>query len=133
MLVTPGDPFKPSEEEPRWRVTDNRRVAAVVEIRTYKLLPGTGSEFHRTVVDEVMPLLERWGTKVVTFGPSLDDADLYFLLRGYESVDHLRASQDEFYGSDEWRGGPREAIVSRIESSISVVIPSGELEPARRR
>ncbi|MGH3085162.1 MAG: NIPSNAP family protein, partial [Gaiellaceae bacterium] len=105
--------------------------ARVVEIRTYKLLQGTGGEFHRTVVDEVMPLLERWGTKVVTFGPSLDDADLYFLLRGYDSVDDLRASQDEFYGSDDWRSGPREAIVSRIESSISVVIPAGELEPAR--
>jgi NIPSNAP len=114
-------------------VTDNRRVAGVVEIRTYKLLPGTGGEFHRTVVDEVMPLLERWGTKVVAFGPSLDGADLYFLLRGYESVEDLQASQDEFYGSDEWRSGPREAIVSRIESSISVVIPAGELEPARWR
>lgn len=108
-------------------------MAGVVEIRTYKLLPGTGGEFHRTVVDEVMPLLERWGTKVVAFGPSLDGADLYFLLRGYESVEDLQASQDEFYGSDEWRSGPREAIVSRIESSISVVIPAGELEPARWR
>ena len=113
------------------RVTDNRRVAGVVEIRTYKLLPGMGGEFHRTVVEEVMPLLERWGTKVVAFGPSLDDADLYFLLRGYESVDALQASQDEFYGSDEWRSGPREAVVSRIESSISVVIPAGQLESAR--
>jgi hypothetical protein len=37
------------------------------------------------------------------------------------------------FGSDEWRSGPREAIVSRIESSISVVIPAGELEPARWR
>jgi hypothetical protein len=106
-------------------------VAGVVEIRTYKLLPGTGGEFHRTVVEEVMPLLEQWGTKVVAFGPSLDDADLYFLLRRYESVEDLKASQDGLYGSDAWRSGPREAIVSRIESSISVVIPAGELEPAR--
>ena len=105
-------------------------MAGVVELRTDKLLPGTGGEFHRVVVDEVMPLLERWGTKVVAFGPSLGDADLYFLLRGYESVEDLQASQDEFYGSDEWRRGPREAIVSRIESSISFVIPAGELQAA---
>ena len=107
-------------------------MAGVVEIRTYKLLPGTGHEFHRTVVDEVMPLLERRGTKVVAFGPSLDDADLYFLLRAYENVDDLQASQDEFYGSDEWRSGPREAIVSRIESSISVVTQVDELEAGWR-
>ena len=107
-------------------------MAGVLEIRTYKLLPGAGGEFHRTVVEEVMPLLERWGTNVVAFGPSLDGADLYFLLRRYESVADLQASQDEFYGSDEWRSGPREAIVSRIESSISVVIPAGDLELAGR-
>jgi hypothetical protein len=87
-------------------------VAGVVEIRTYKLLPGTGGEFHRAVVDEVMPLLDRCGTKVVAFGPSLDDADLY--------------------PSSACTRAPREAIGSRIESSISVVIPAGELEPARR-
>ncbi len=103
-------------------------MAGVVEIRTYKLLPGTGDTFHRTVVDEVMPLLERWGTKVVAFGPSLAHADLYFLLRAYENVDDLQASQEKFYGSDDWRSGPREAIVSRIESSISVVTPLDELE-----
>ena len=108
-------------------------MTGVVEVRTYKLLPGTGGEFHRTVIDEVMPLLERWGTKVVGFGPSLDDADLYFLLRVYESVEDLQVSQDEFYGSDEWRNGPREAIVSRIESSISVVVPAGDLDASRSR
>src|SRR5215203_363564 len=110
------------------RVTDNHRMAGVVEVRTYKLVPGTGGEFHRTVVQEVMPLLEGSGAKVVAYGPSLDDADVYFLLRAYVSVEDLQASQDEFYGSDEWRSGPREAIVSRIDSSISVVIPADQLE-----
>ena len=106
-------------------------VAGVVEIGTYNLRPGTGAEFHRVVVEEVMPLLDRWGTRVLAFGPSLD-ADLYYLVRGYESIEDLQKSQEEFYGSDEWRSGPREAIVSRIENSISVVIPSGDLHTAER-
>ena len=108
-------------------------MEGVIEIRTYELKPGTGAEFHRTVVDESLPMLERWGVEVVAFGPSLDDDDSYFLIRAYASLAELQRSQDEFYGSDEWRSGPREAIVSRIESSISVVIPAGELEPARSR
>ena len=72
-----------------------------------------------------MPMLERWGVQVVAYGPSLDDEDLYYLVRAYASLDELRESQDAFYGSDEWRHGPREEIVSMIESDISVVVPVG--------
>jgi hypothetical protein len=98
-----------------------------VEIRSYRLEPGSGAAFHRLVVDESMPLLERWSVDVIAFGPSLDEDDLYVLIRGYPSVAELRRSQDAFYGSDEWRDGPREAIVSLIESVISVVIPADSL------
>ena len=55
---------------------------------------------------------------------SLDDDDAYFLMRAYRSVDERQQSQDAFYGSDEWRNGPREAIVSKIETLISVVVPA---------
>ncbi|MGH3128990.1 MAG: NIPSNAP family protein [Gaiellaceae bacterium] len=98
-----------------------------MEIRSYRLKAGSGAAFHRLVVGESMPMLERWGVDVIAFGPSLDDDDLYVLIRGYASVAELRRSQDAFYGSDEWRDGPREAIVSLIESDISVVIPAASL------
>ncbi len=72
-------------------------------------------------------MLERWGVDVVAYGPSLDDADLYYLVRAYASIADLQESQDAFYCSEEWREGPREAIVSLIESDISVVVPAGTL------
>ncbi len=97
----------------------------VLEFRTYRLKAGTGARFHRAVVEESMPMLERWGVEVVAYGPSLDDEDLYYLVRAYASLDELRESQDAFYGSDEWRQGPREEIVSMIEGDISVVVPVG--------
>ena len=56
---------------------------------------------------------------------------LYVLIRGYASVAELQQSQDAFYGSAEWRDGPREAIVSLIESDISVVIPADSLSGGR--
>jgi hypothetical protein len=52
------------------------------------------------VLEEAIPMLERSGVNVIAVGPSLDDDDLYFLIRGYESVDELQRSQDAFYGSD---------------------------------
>jgi hypothetical protein len=100
-------------------------MSAVVEIRTYKLRPGTGAAFHRIVVEESVPMLERWG--VVAFGPSLDDDDSYCLIRSYASLEERQRSQDAFYGSDEWRHGLREEIVSRIERDSSVVLPANSL------
>jgi hypothetical protein len=105
-------------------------VTAIIEIRTYKLKPGSGAAFHRTVVEESLPMLERWGVEVIAFGPSLDDDDLYYLVRAYPSLEERQRSQDALYGSDEWRHGPREAIVSRIESDISVVLPAGVVHDA---
>lgn len=102
-------------------------MSAVIEIRTYKLHAGSGTVFHRLVVEESLPMLQRWGVQVVAFGPSLDDEDAYYLIRAYPSLEERQSSQDAFYGSDEWRDGPREAIVSLIESSISVVLPSEAL------
>ena len=99
-------------------------MTGIVEIRTYTLKAGSGVEFHRAFVEESLPMLQRWGVDVVAYGPSLDDGDLYYLIRAYPSLEELQRSQDAFYGSDEWRDGPREAIVSRIESSISVVLPA---------
>ncbi len=99
----------------------------MVEIRTYELHAGAGAEFHRLVVAESLPMLERWGVEVVASGPSLDDEDSYVLIRSYSSLDELQRSQDAFYGSDEWRNGPREAIVTLIESHHSVVLPAEAL------
>jgi hypothetical protein len=104
----------------------------VIEIRSYRLKPGSGQEFHRLVVEESVPMLERWGVDVVAFGPSLDGDELYFLIRRYASVEELRRSQAAFYGSAEWREGPREAIVSLIESDLSVVLPADSLSAASR-
>ena len=94
----------------------------IVEIRTYKLRPGTRGEFHRLVDEESIPLVRSWGHDVVANGPSLDDPDGYFLIRAYDSLEDLRSMQDAFYSSDAWRHGPREVIVSLIESDANAVM-----------
>ncbi len=93
-----------------------------VEIRSYHLKSGSREEFHRLVCEESLPLLQRWGVDVVTFGPSPHDSDSYYLIRAYQDLEDRQKSQDAFYGSADWRQGPREAIVSLIENDISIVI-----------
>jgi len=72
-------------------------------------------------------MMQRWGVDVVAFGRSLDDDDSYYLIRSYASLAERQRNQDAFYGSDEWRHGPREAIVSKIESQSSVVLPASSV------
>jgi hypothetical protein len=96
-----------------------------VEIRTYRLKPGSGEAFHRLVTEQSVPLLRRFGIDVVRFGPSerSDDGYVdYVLVRAFESYEAREEHEAQFYGSSEWRNGPREEIVSRIETDHTVVL-----------
>lgn len=94
----------------------------ILEIRAYNLKPGTRAAFHDLFISQGLPMLQRWGVDVVAYGPSLGEADSYYLMRAYASVEQRQRSQDAFYGSDEWRSGPRESIIALIESSTNAVI-----------
>ena len=94
----------------------------IVEIRSYNLNPGTRAEFHRLFLEEAMPLLQRWDVDVVGYGPSLHDENSYYLIRRFDSIVHREESENAFYGSDEWRKGPREAIIALIENYTEAVL-----------
>ncbi len=57
-------------------------VKRLVEIRSYRLKPGTAGEFDRLVREVSVPMLRRGGIDVVACGPSLRDEDAYYLMRG---------------------------------------------------
>lgn len=95
----------------------------VVEVRSYRLKPGSGERFDRLMSDIAVPMLRKWHTDVVRHGASAHDDVSYHLIRAYASVEDRQRRQDEFYGSAEWREGPRQAILDLIEEYTSVVIP----------
>jgi NIPSNAP len=94
----------------------------IVEIRSYELRPGTATEFDRLVTSVSVPMLRRHGIDVVAFGPSLQDLDARYLMRSYASLEELERSEAAFYGSEEWRLGPREDILACIDRYVSIVI-----------
>lgn len=98
------------------------KTQRVIEIRLYKLKPGSGAAFHALVAKRSVPLLKAAHMDVVTFGLSLHDPDAYYLIRSYDSMEHLQQSQDSFYASAAWRQGPREEIIALIESDANTVI-----------
>ena len=93
-----------------------------VEFRSYNLKPGTRDEFQRLFLEAAMPLLQRWQVDVVAYGPSLHDENSYYLIRRFDSLAHREQSEASFYGSDEWRKGPREAIIACIENYTEFVL-----------
>jgi hypothetical protein len=97
----------------------------ILEIRTYRLKPGTGEEFVRVMWDESMPLQEAAGIEVVDTGLSLVAEDGHteaYLIRAFDDLSTYKQLEDDFYASSAWRDGPREAIVSKIESYHTITI-----------
>jgi hypothetical protein len=74
----------------------------------------------------IWPVLAHSSPPESVFGPSPHDDASYYLIRAFGSVQDRQREEDAFYGSDERRQGPREAIVGRIESMTSVVIETDE-------
>ena len=106
----------------------------VLEIRSYRLKPGSQTTFHNLVVEHSLPLLQRWNVDVVAFGPSVGDSLGYYLARAYGSVDAMECEQEAFYGSSEWINGPRQRIVELIDDCVSVVLAmsDGAVDAQRR-
>jgi hypothetical protein len=94
----------------------------VLDIRTYRLVRGGGEEFDRIVREGALPMLHRFGIDVAGYGPSIDDGDLYCLMRVFPSVAQREEQLDSFYGSDEWRQNHRDAVLALIETYHTVVI-----------
>lgn len=94
----------------------------LIEIRTYRLKPGTLPAFHEAVHTQAVPMLRSKGMDVVTYGRCDHEEETYHLVRAYESREALQAEQAAFYGSAEWREGPRSALVDRIETYLNTLL-----------
>jgi hypothetical protein len=101
-------------------------MTRIVEIRTYRLHPGAGPEFERLFKDVATPMLARHDIDVVTFGHSKGDVDGYCLIRAFDDLDHREQSENAFYGSAEWREGPRESILALIDLYVDLVLELDE-------
>jgi len=97
-------------------------MTRLVEIRSYRLHRGSRPRFDRLFRDEARPLLKRWNIDVVAYGGSPDDATAAFLIRSYaDDQDRLRL-EEAFYGSEDWRQGPRVRILACIETYTDTLL-----------
>lgn len=101
-------------------------MTRIVEIRTYKLHLGGAQEYDRLAMEVALPMLERRGIDVVAVGPSVGDPNGYYLIRAFDDLEDRRRSEEAFYGSTEWREGPREAVLALIDAYVDLVLELDE-------
>jgi hypothetical protein len=97
----------------------------ILEFRTYRLKPGTGEEFVRVMKQESEPLQAAAGIEVLDTGVSLVAEEGHteaYLIRAFTDLSTYKQLEDDFYAGKAWRDGPREAIVSKIESYHTIVL-----------
>lgn len=102
----------------------------VLEIRTYRLVPGTRDTFHALVSTGPIPALARYGVRVVDYGPSLvreDGHDEYYLMRVFASLAERDRLERAFYTGDEWREQWRDKVLACVETFHTIVC---EVTPA---
>ncbi len=105
--------------------------SAVLDVRTYELVPGGGEAFDRIFRDGALPMLGRFGIDVIGYGPSIADKDRYCLVRAFASPAERAEQLVAFYGSDEWRDKYDDDVMALIESYHTVVIPLAALDLRR--
>ncbi|MGH3007134.1 MAG: NIPSNAP family protein [Gaiellaceae bacterium] len=102
----------------------------VLDLRTYRLVPGGRDAFDRIFREGALPMLRRHRIQVLGYGTSVADDDHYYLARAFPSASRRKEQLDSFYGSDEWRQNYEDAVMELIETYHVVVIP---LTPAVRQ
>jgi NIPSNAP len=108
-------------------------VKNLIEIRSLSLKPGTRDEFHRLYIEQSLPVLKRWNFDVVAYGPSLHDENTYYVIRRFENLARREQMEDAFYGSDDWRQGPRERLLALIEGYSDIVLEVDDVTVDRLR
>ncbi len=100
----------------------------VIEILTLTLKPGARDQFHHLYITESLPLLRQWKINVLAHGPSLGDENSYYVIRHFKSLEAREKEEAAFYGSDDWRKGPRQAILALIEHEAYTVVSTGTIQ-----
>ena len=99
-----------------------RRSENIIEILTLDIKPGGRDEFHQVYVNQSLPLLKKWNFRVLAYGPSLHDDKGYYVIRAFRSLEDRQRSEDAFYNSDDWKQGPRDAIMGLVEHFAYAVV-----------
>ena len=99
----------------------------IVEVRTYKLKPGSREKFLTIFETRSIPAHHEIGMKIV--GPLLDieTADAFVFLRGFPSLEDRDRMKTAFYEGELWKGELEAILMPMIENYVVTLceVPPG--------
>ncbi|WP_433649981.1 NIPSNAP family protein [Micromonospora zamorensis] len=96
----------------------------IVEVRSFRVRPGTRDEFDRVSREGTVPMMRRYGFTVLACGLTLDDEDGYYLVRLFDSIGQRLELSQRLYASREWLDNYEQPVMDMIVDYRNVLMPA---------
>jgi hypothetical protein len=96
----------------------------LLEVRLFKVRPGSRPEFDRISREGTIPLMRRFGITVLGHGPTLNDGDGWLLIRAFPSEQRRVEQSLAFYELPEWQEKYDAVVPPMIDSYHTAVLPA---------
>lgn len=97
-------------------------MPAVIEVRTYRIVPGRRDAFVRLMRDLAIPAHRQIGMRILGPFPSAEDDSTLVWLRAFPDADSREPMKEAFYGGDLWLGEMESVVMPLIERYESILV-----------
>ena len=98
----------------------------IIEMRTYKLKPGSRSEFLEIFRSKSMPAHAEVGMKILGPWLSIEDPDTFFFMRGFPDLASRDPMKEKFYEGELWKNELEHVLMPMIEKYDVVLVDDTE-------
>jgi hypothetical protein len=99
----------------------------IIEMRTYKLKPGTRDRFLEIFRTKSVPAHAEIGMKILGPFLSIEDPDTFFFMRGFPDLASREPMKVRFYEGELWKNELENVLMPMIEKFDVVLVedPNG--------
>jgi hypothetical protein len=98
----------------------------IVEMRTYKLKPGTRDRFLEIFRSQSMPEHQRLGMNIMGPFLSTEDPDVFFFMRGFPDLSSREPLKASFYEGELWKRNLEHVLMPMIEKYDVILVDDPE-------
>jgi hypothetical protein len=97
-------------------------VPMTIEMRTYRLKPGTRERFLEIFRTKSMPAHAEIGMKILGPFLSVEDPDTFFFMRGFPDLASREPMKAQFYEGELWKNELETVLMPMIEKYDVVLV-----------
>jgi len=94
----------------------------IIEMRTYKLKPGTRDRFLEIFRTKSIPAHDEIGMKILGPFLSIEDPDTFFFMRGFPDLGSRDPMKEKFYEGELWKRELENVLMPMIEKYDVVLV-----------